>query len=293
MNERWTSDCIEKIHPDFIEEAGTFPPDKPKSCYGKIILIVCSVVFVGIALLLFFLPVTPPREYRIEKDNGQYLLYLDPQYAREFDRDTMFTQIYLPIYRDSVKEVEQAFRHGNFTSTEFYNIGRYANADGIVPIFDLDNLIEPVFPDRLYYKVEFTPNYYLLKAEDKTTGTTISMRDIPQDRFTDFTGIVAFHETVRIPADAADAQDQLQHAYRNTGYETSEICYYIIEGTCLTYYVMEYYDTIDSEIILMGIEIYAEPSVPDGHYLLIQIHGPMERPEVVWLAQFGYQPYQP
>lgn len=293
MNERWTSDCIEKIHPDFIEEAGTFPIVKSKSCYGKIILIVCSIIFVSIALLLFFLPITPQREYWIEKENGQYLLYLDPQYAPESDGDTMFPQIYLPIYRDSVKEMEQAFRHGNFTSTEFYNIGRYANADSNVPIFDLDNLIEPVFPDGLYYTVEFTPNYYLFKADDKTTGTKMSMRDIPRDRFTDFTDIVAFQETVRIPADAADAQDQLQHAYRNTGYETSETCYYIIEGARLIYYVREYYDTTDSERILMGITIYAEPSVPDGHYLLIQIHGPMERPEVVWLAQFGYQPYQP
>lgn len=290
MSEHFATECIEKIHPNFIEEARTFPPEKPNSGYWKKMLISYTVIFAGIALLLAFALFRPTRDYRIEKENGQYLIYLDPKYV---PMGGIAVDSYSPIYRNSVEEMDQAFRFGDFTNAECYNLGRYANADGIVPIFDLDNLIEPSFPDPFVYKVVIIPSYYFFSVTMQSTGTKITMRDIPQDHFTQFTDIAAFHETVRIPADASDTQDQLQYAYCNTEYENNEACYYIIEGTDMTYYVIEYYDTTDSVKILTGIEIYTDSSEPDGHYLFIQIHNPKERPDVAWLAQFGCKPYEP
>lgn len=290
MNERFTTECIEKIHPSFIEEARTFPPNKPNTGYWKKLLITYVVIIAGVALLLFFTLFRPTHEYRIEKDGDHYLVYLDPKYV---PFGGLAVGSYTPLYQNSVAEMERAFRLGDFTTEEFYRLGNYADGHGVVQIFDLDNLIEPNLPDPFAYKVIILPSRYLLEITMQSTGEKMTMQDIPQDHFIQFTDIAAFQETLRVSADATDAQEQLENAYRSTEYETSEACYYIIEGASLTYYVVEYYDTTESEKILRGIEIYAAPTEADGHYLSIQIHEPTERPKISWLAQIGYKPYEP
>lgn len=290
MNEHFATKCIEKIDASFIEEARTFPPDQPKSGYWKRLLITYSVIFLGIALLLCFALIRPTQPYRLEKEDGQYRIRIDPKYV---PLGGMAVDSYSPIYRNTVVEMEQSFRKGDFTSAEFYSLGRYADAHGFVPIFDLDNLIEPSLPDPFEYKLIIVPNYYLFHITIPSTGVKISMREIPQDLFAESTDMEAFHQTVRIHADALDAQDQLQYAYRNDEYQTSAFCCYVIIGSDCIYYVTESYEITDSASILTGIEIYTEPAKADGHHLLIQIHEPKERPRVSWLAQFGCKPYEP
>lgn len=290
MSEHFATACIEKIDAGFIEEARTFPPDQPKRGYWKRLLITYSVIFIGIAILLSFALFKPTPPYRIEKEDGQYRIQIDPKYV---PYGGMAVDSYSPIHRNSVAEMEQAFRQGDFSSAEFNSLGTYADAQGVIPIFDLDNLIEPCLPDPFEYKVVIIPKFYLFNIIIPSTGAKISMREIPQDLFSEATDMAAFHQTIRIRADATDAQDQLQYAYRNNEYQTSESCYYIIIGYGFTYYVTEYYEIMDSEKTLAGMDIYAEPAAADGHYLLIQIHEPKERPGIAWLAQFGCKPYEP
>ena len=250
----------------------------------------CGILCLVIVVSFIIYWSLPPHEYRIEKESGQYRIHIDPKYV---PYGGMAVDSYSPIFRNSVAEMEHAFRQGDFTSAEFYSLGTYADAHGVVPIFDLDDLIEPSLPDPFEYKVVIIPNFYLFNITIPSTGAKISMRDIPQDLFTEATDIAAFHQTVHIRADAPDAQDQLQYAYRNNEYQTSESCYYIIIGSDFIYYVMESYEITDSEKNLTGIEIYAAPTTDDGHYLLIHIHNPKERPNIAWLAQFGCKPYEP
>lgn len=290
MKENFAAECIEKIDSSFMEEARTFSSKKRNRGYWKQLIIKYSIIFIGIALLLCFALFNPTKEYRIEKEDGQYFIYLDPKYV---PMGGMTLDSYSPLFRNSVAEMEQAFRLGDFTTQELYRLGRYADAHGVVPIFDLDNLIEPSFPDPFEYNVAIIPNHYLFNITIQSTGKKITMRDLPQDLFTQFTDIAAFHHTIRIPANAQDAQEQLQHATCNMESENSETCYYIIEGASLTYYVIEYYDTTDSVKLLTQVEMYAEPADPTGHYLSIYIHEPKERPDISWLAQFGYKTYEP
>jgi hypothetical protein len=299
MNEHFTTECIEKIDPSFIEEARSFSPSEAKEGCWKRKAIKYSVIFLGIALLLTITIVWPSREqkqkYSVEKVDGQYRIHLGTQFPSKngFNDVTNALTVYNPLHRNSIREMEKAFRNGNFTNTELAKLAYAANEYGTLCILDLDNLIEPIFPENIIYHVEFTATLYLCVATDEESEAKITLKDFSQHDFAHFTQNDYFAKTVRIPADAHNAEDLLQKAYYNTGYTEGAACFYIIEGTGNTYYVIEYYDSADQLAIPSGLEIYTEPNEPGGHYLKIQILNPKQRPDIAWLAQFGCKPYEP
>ena len=279
MSEHFATECIEKIDAGFIEEARTFSIEKSKGNYWKKLFFKYGIITVGMALLLIFSLLYPPRKYEIRKENGNYWVEIDPEYAPQKVPNPNL------IRHDSVQEMEQAFRRGSFTVQEFRILGSYASGTAL-RIFNLDNLMEPTFPDGFDYYVEFTPDYYSFHATKGDTQVSIKFSG---PHYHD--SQPAFENTVRIPVDIPNANSLRDKAFQTNVSEGNYNCYYIIVLEDFDYYVTELYRSEYSDTKPYKIFIHATPHNPHQQCLIIDITNLAEWPDVFWLAQFGCRPH--
>lgn len=297
MNESWTSECIGRIDQSFIEEANHYPAAKPKKNYFKKVLLKYGVVAIGIAALLFIALVYPPRDYKLVKEDGNYYIYLDKKYLSETPHGVPQADIspinaFDKIYRDSLQQMCADLRNGRFTAHEFMKLGRSADKEGKITLFDLDHLYEAIFPEDLTDRyVQFTPSDYECCATDKNGNMTVTLNVVTDERLLVYLAHHSeFENTVTISVASPDANNMRENATfqekRGTFY-----CYYILEAEHATFYIEEYYAADSPEGIPYSITVYAQTQ--SGMFFTVDIKKLTERPDVQWLAYFNIQPYQP
>lgn len=296
MNESWTSECIGRIDQSFIEEANTYPAAKPKKNYFKKVLLKWAIVTAGIALLLFFALLYPPREYKLVKEDGKYYIYLDKKYLSETPPGEPHgsTSLIAPldkIHRDSLAQMCADLRRGRFTAHEFLKLGRSADEEGKIAVFDLDYLFEAIFPNDLTdHYVQFTPADYECCATDKDGNMTVTLNIVTDERLPVYLAHYSgFKNAVTISVASPDAN----HAREDITAEEqlgSFYCYYILEAEHATFYIEEYYAADSPEGIPYHITVYGQTQ--SGMFFMVKISKLTERPDVQWLASFNIQPYQ-
>lgn len=296
MNESWTSECIGKIDQSFITEANAYPATTPKNNYFKKVLLKWSIVAIGIAALLFFALLYPPRAYKLVKENGNYYIYLDKKYLSdtppgESHGSTSLIDPLDKIQRDSLAQMCADLRRGRFTTHEFLKLGRSADEEGKIAVFDLDHLYEALFPDDLTDRyVQFTPADYACCATDKDGNTIATLNAVTDERLPVYLAHYSgFKNAVTISVASADAN----HAREDITTEEqlgSFYCYYILEAESVKFYIEEYYAADSPEGIPYHITVYGQTQ--SGMFFMVKITKLTERPDVQWLASFNIQPYQ-
>lgn len=292
MKEPWSSACINEIDPAFIAEAGSYAPQKRKYPYFRKVLMKWAIIAVGLAILLTVLLVWPPREYRLVKEDGQYVAYLDPKYGLPYGYgaviDVNGPKSYYLIQRNSVKEMEQAFRHGSFTVQEFRKLGNSADSHGKIALFNLDALYQAVFPkDMQESHILFSPSVYYFCAEMEDNEMSAMLWMISEEAFQDYLSRnTEFENTVHIPADSPDANLAREDAISICRYDRL-YRYYIITTEHTTYYVQEDYRNMET---LSAVNVFAKTQ--DGECFKFTITECAHRPDVSWLAAFSVEPYQ-
>ncbi len=293
MNESWTSECIGKIDKSFIEEANNYPAAKPKKNYFKKVLIKWGIVAIGIAALLFIALVYPPREYKLVKEDGNYYIYLDEKYLSKLPPGTPHSNFsFYNIRRDSLEQMCADLRHGRFTAHECMKLGRSADEEGKIALFDLDHLYEAIFPDDMTdHYVEFTPADYACCATGKDGNMTVTLNVVTDEQLPVYLAHhCEFKNAVTISPTSPDANSIRENAtcQEQTG---AFYCYYILEAEHATFYVEEYYAADSPKGIPYSITVYGQTQ--SGMFFMVKITKLTERPGVQWLASFNIQPYQP
>jgi len=238
--------------------------------------------------------------------NSDYALYWFGNWYLHVDNSSVVDRdphVYHDILFDSVSEMRHKILTGDFTESELEIIKSWADNKGRVPLFDLFNLYEPVYPssfstdnDQVYWFV----NRYGFNADDNN-GTHVNMHFSNQEKhnedidrllnYKDF--LLAKLSTRKVKVNYCEDRNATEYIY-SSGIPTFEHMIdkdviYQIENHNTTYTVKEHYDCEDSSTIPYSVTIY----VPiDGQFLFINLYNFSERPSVKWLSQFGVKKFE-
>lgn len=290
MSEDWLSKCIGNIDETFIAEAESFQPQYKDGSYWRKLIIKWSIVIAGIAIALFFLLRQPPQkswEYRLVKEDGCYYMYIDQKFIAS---NTGTPGVYYAWKFESLDVMEAKIRNGTFTESEFYRLGQYADKDGKIVIFDLDNMMDAVFPEGLSRYIEFFPHKYYICGIGEDGITEVRMLEISEDYFRERIGYDAhFAEAIEITDWSASTEDPRIYA---PVFELSGMRYhyYAIVTDTTRYLVREQEDCDPGIPCPWTVMIYGQEA--DGTFFELTIENLEKRPELDWLASFSVQPYQ-
>jgi hypothetical protein len=285
MNEDWLSKYIGQIDESYIAETESFQPQSKRSSYWRDLIIKWGIVILGVAILLTLLLVWPPRDtYKLVKENGTYYIYIDKKYIASIDNSHAHMTVYNASKYDSLDAMEMEIRKGTFTANEFYRLGHFADEDGKIPIFDLDNMKDAQFPEGLSHYIEFFPHEYHICGKGENGITDVSMVVISEERFQQrlaHMGIFAnAAEIAHWSASATDPRENLPVIESNG----MQYRYYVIVTDAVRYYVQELDIATADPAYRYAYLIFGQAE--NGTFFELKISNLEKQADLDWLTTF-------
>jgi len=263
------------------------------------IIILLIIVLVAVLLLVFFWA----KGYLLIQTFGKDYIYLDERY-HESDLDPYISamEIAPKIEFDSVAEMRNRILFGVFSEEELKEIGRFYMKDGLIPIFNIAKLYEPLYPDDFNgYTVSWEGSYYTFTfhSPDNTRYQYFQISpgsgsyypkhiEILMDYENRYTESLNRNCTLEAVVSETDRNATTYYFKRQNGVEFKEVIYQFRDhGTTFT--VNETYKLDKSDSVPQTVEVYGEYQ---GVYFTFTMRDPEERPTVEWLSQFGIKKFR-
>ena len=240
-------------------------------------------------------PVEMP--YDIITENGESYIVLRDSTEAEIIENATVCELAPIICFDSISEMLQDIKTGNFTEEELYQLKRFKTDDtGRTMICDLSKLWDGCTPDDFDsqriewggsgYSITYYDSESELHATFDCTFTKESLDNaiLEEKAWVNRDG----HTMVSTSQDTERNATIYIYEYYNHMYKVkkqNKEIHYTITGDNMELFVRECYNDSD---VPRSIDVFGEKN---GYYFCVMLYHLQERPSVEWLSQFGVQDF--
>lgn len=257
--------------------------------------VILTVVFV----LLISLFGCSAQQYKLICENGYYFAEVEkgiPVKGSDTVTDIGYTPRY-PIYFQSISEMCDDIRKGNFTDGEYSALVDWADENGRVSLPNIDALLEPIYPtDVGNYKISMQRSdyKYIFSNHEVAEYLELSFSEDMSDWDHQLEKLMNFENSLVRGAEVykIESEENGKTYYYITSQGTHYVAHiYTIEQSGTIYYVKEKY-TLDgySNGIPDYMDVYFANDDAD-FYSYLYIDTPKQRYNAEWITMFGWKEY--